>query len=361
MKALAGACVAALLTGGAGAAELPARFEAKTVCQYVVGVKALGPVSRSDPSLPSAAGMMALDEMVRGGVMDLDGDGVMEKVVPDHDTGTMGGDAYSVVKADGGDSFIAGMDMENGGFGSAFLSFAGRWYFVTFAAETGAFVSGVFTFSTGSLELVPACAFANEVTETMFGGTDASQSDQEWCSGPAPTEAKAGRLTAIEEIDEATATRLADELIASLGDTALQGLSGREIYAPASGPFAGLKLWKVNNSSGAGRGCAGSFFRLVEGEGASLTLSASPLQSLLNRMQSGEDEVGVFNCLSDVALFEANGRFFLDRNSGDEPAVTDQQLNHAFIEGVDGAPREICRSSYDVTPRVTFESPELSK
>lgn len=352
---------AALSVMGAHAADLPPRFEAKTVCQYIAAVKALGPVSRSDVTLPSAAGVMALDEMVRGGVLDLDGDGVMEKIVPDYDTGTMGGDAYSIIKADGTEAFTAGMGMEDGGFGSAFLSFAGRWYFVTFAAETGAFVSGAFTFAEGSLETVTACRFGNDTVETMYGGADASQSDQEWCDGPARSEAIAGRLKPVAEIDEATEARLAEDLIASLGETSLQGLSGREIYAPQGGPFAGLKLWKVSNSSGAGRGCAGSFFRLVEGEGVATTLSASPLQSLLNRMQSGEDEVGVFNCVADVALFEANGRFFLDRNSGDEPPVTDQQLNHAFIEGVDGAAKEICRASYEVTPKIVWEAPELSR
>lgn len=342
----------AMAQGGA----IPARFAAKTVCEFIAGVKASGPIS-----YPKQTGLFS-DGLAREGVLDLDGDGVMERVAFNSDTGTMGGDAYSVWKPDGTDVFLSGVDQEGGGFGAAFLSYDGRWYFVIFAAETGAFVRSAFTFAKGTLDLQPVCKFDNDTVETIFGGRDSGESDQEWCNGAAVSESKSGRLKPIVTLDDATVNELDSQMKSGRDEYGgPESYSGGEIYAPASGPFEGLKLWKVNSSSGAGRGCAGSFFRIVEGNGAGTKLSASPLQTLLNQMQSESDELGVYNCVADVALFEANGRFFLDRSGGDEKPMTDQQLNHAFIEAVDGHARQICLAQFEVTPRVTWKSPELSK
>jgi hypothetical protein len=336
--------------------DIPARFAGKNVCQYIAGIKASGPLDYHEQT-----GLFS-EGLARGGLLDLDGDGVMERVAFNFNTGTMGGDAYSIWKADGTEVFLSGVEQDGGGYGAAFLSYGGRWYFVIFAAEGGAFVHGAFGFAKGTLDLEPICKFENDTVETMFTGRDSGGSDQEWCNGAAVSESKSGRLKPVETLDDAAISDLDSQMKAGRDEYGgPENFAGSEIYAPTIGPFAGLKLWKVNESSGAGRGCAGSFFRIVEGDGAAYKLSHSPLQTLLNQMQAESDDVGVFNCVTDVALFEANDRFFLDRSGGDEKPVTDQQLNHVFVEALDGQAKQICRGQFDVTPRVVWESAGLPK
>jgi len=341
--------------------DVPARMHARTVCDYIAATPAEASLAGD------RVGLFASDGLVWQGVLDLDNDGAREIIVPNSVMGSMGGDGYDIVRADGGSVYVGREGAADGdtpdGFGGAFLNFSGRWFFVVFSWETGAFPVGALMFEAG-VKPVTACRFSHDVEETMQLANMGPGADADWCRDRATAEARSNRLKPVLMLSEGEEATLADSLTAETqaSGSALQGFSGREIYQPTRGPLAGLLLWKVNNSSGAGRGCAGQFFRIVtRGEDGSYRLSDDTRQVLLNRMQAESDDLAVYNCVTDVDLFETDSRFFLERHAGDEPPVIDAQLVHSIVEGRGDSAAEICSASFRVTPKVTYVAPELAQ
>lgn len=342
-------------------AAIPDRMRASTVCDYIAGVTA-------DASLDGdRVGLFVTDGLVWQGVLDLDGDGTGEIVVPSQSMGSMGGDGYDIVAADGTQTYVGregatDADMPDG-FGGAFMNFAGRWFYIVFAWDSGAFPVGALAFEKG-LKPATACRFDHTIEERMGLANLAPQSFAEWCWGTALADAKAGRLKPFANLDDAQEDVLVQALIQQTqsAGSSLQGFSGKELYRPAAAPFAGLVLWKVGNSSGAGRGCGGRFFVIVESDGAGgYRIGNDKRQRLLNRMQADSNDFDVYNCSADVDLFEADGRLFIERHAGEKKAVIDTQLLHAIVASDGDAARQVCASSFRVTPSVTYIAPGLAR
>lgn len=353
------ACASAGVAFGQSA-DVPERMRARTVCDYIAATPAEASLAGD------RVGLFASDGLVWQGVLDLDNDGAAEIVQPSMSMGSMGGDGYDIVRADGEATYVGREGASDSempdGFGGAFLNFSGRWFFVVFSWETGAFPVGALMFEAG-VKPVTACRFGHVVEETMQLANIGSNADADWCRERAVAEARSGRLKPAVMLSEGEEAALAEALTAETqaSGSALQGFSGREIYRPTRGPLADLLLWKVNNSSGAGRGCAGQFFRIVtQGEDGAYRLSGDARQTLLNRMQAGSDELAVYNCVTDVDLFETGSRFFVERHAGDAPPTIDAQLVHSIVEARGEGAAEICSASFRVTPQVSYAAPELA-
>lgn len=342
------------------AIESPERMAATNVCDYIAGVTA-------EASLDGdRVGLFVSDGLVWKGVLDLDGDGTRETVTPSSAMGTMGGDGYDITRADGTTLYVgreSGTDSDMpDGFGGAFLNFAGRWFYVVFAWDSAAFPVGTIAFEKG-VTPVTACRFTHTVEEKMGLANLARDEDASWCWGTAREDAKANRLKPAATLNPAEEAALAEALTAQAqaAGSSLQGFSGTEIYRPTIGPFAGLDIWKVNNSSGAGRGCAGQFLQIVSRSGdGDYSLADDPRQRLLNQLVAESDELGVYNCHAEIDLVEVNERFFVERHAGSETPTIDPQLLHFLVEPRDGKPYQACASFYRVTPKVSDRNPAVA-
>lgn len=354
---------AALAAGcGVAVADTAARLQAKNVCQMVAGIVTHVPMEGSGDEPIGRMGMFQTDGLIRQGSIDLDGDGNFEAIV-NGDMGHHGGDLFNFSDAKGEEILEGGIVATGGdpsGLGAGFTSFKGRWYEVVFASEYGAFPRGVFAFEKGTLKRRLMCRFESDVAETMKPAKGVEGGDTVWCEGGAASDAKANRMKPVLTLNEAQAKDLAGQTEEIIGAYAgNSSYSGNEVFKPTAGPFAGKLLWRVTLKSDAGRGCTASAFYLIEANGASYRLLGADAQAPLASLQSDAGYDDAFYCGTEVQLFEKDGRMFVDRTSGDEKPATDEQLNHSIVEAVDGKPREVCSAEYDVTPRVTFTSPEL--
>ena len=323
------------------------RFNAKNVCDYIAGVSGYGPFAFQP------TGLAASGELVKRGVIDLDGDGTPEYIMTPGNE--MSEDLSSTIKPDGATTPLTEA-IENYGTGTGFLPFNGRWYLVNFKTSFGAYVLGAYGFEKGSLKPVAVCKFDNDTKETMSTGVNAGPDDGDWCANKALADAAANRLKPAVTLSDAQKAALMAQVNLD-GATRLE--SAGDLYKPTTGAFAGLLLWKAKIAPFLA--CTGSAFTIVEDDGAGgYKLAPGGKQKELDALQ-GSEEFYNNSCTPEVDLFEANGRFFVERHWGGDKQTDDHQLLHSLQELKDGQPQEICAAYYEVTPKVTWMSPDLSK
>lgn len=352
MRLFIGAVAGTALLSGAVAYDSADRFQAADLCDVIAGYTVNYP---SD--MPGRAGLWERDGFIRQGRIDLDGDGKME-IVTNGDMGRNGGDLFDIARGDG-DSILEGANVggvnEPHGFGAGFTNFDGRWYMVVFARESGALVTGAFTFESGSLRRQLACRFDNAVTEIM-ALPDPNAIDDGTCPG-LTEKVVAGRLKPVGQLTDAQFATLQAALMEESGGYVDQApFTGVDLYKPTIGPFAGATLWKARLDSDAGiGGCHGEAFIALTPAGDGYTLTGGDVQTKLNVIQNGEADYP-FGCAVDVQLSEADGQFYVERKAGGEPIDADEQLHHSVWAEADGQPKELCRARYEITPKVTWRA-----
>ncbi|BCW88819.1 hypothetical protein sos41_19620 [Alphaproteobacteria bacterium SO-S41] len=323
------------------------RFEAKNVCDYIAGVTGSGPFTYS------TTGLAAGGEAVTRGAIDLDGDGTDEFIMTPGNE--MSEELSFAIKPDGTQTPLTEA-IEGYGTGTRFLPFHGRWYLVNSSTSYGAYVLAAYSFAKGSLKPEPTCKFDNETKETMAQGVDGGAEDGEWCAATALSDAAAYRL-------KPAATLSAAQKAALMAQVNADGLerpeSAGDIYKPTIGPFAGLLLWKAKIAPYLA--CTGSTFTIIADDGAGgYKLAPGDKQKELDLLQGNE---GFYNtsCTPDVEIFETKGRFFVERYWGGGKQTDDHQLIHSIQELKDGKTQEICAAYFEVTPKVTWMSPDQPK
>ena len=53
---------------------------------------------------------------------------------------------------------------------------------------------------------------------------------------------------------------------------------------------------------------------------------------------------------------EANGNFYVERTSGTDKPAADEDLHRSIWTEENGAPKQLCRARYQITPRVTWRA-----
>lgn len=323
------------------------RFKAKNVCDYIAGVSGYGPFAFQ------ATGLAASGDLVKRGVIDLDGDGTPEYIMTPGNE--MSEDLSSTIRPDGTTTPLTEA-IENYGTGTGFLPFNGRWYLVNFKTSFGAYVLGAYGFEKGSLKPVAVCKFDNDTKETMSTGVNSGPDDGEWCANKALADAASNRLKPAVTLSAEQKAKLMAE--ANANDINRVESAG-DLYKPTVGPFAGVYLWKAKLAPYLA--CTGSAFLIVEVDGVNgYKLAYSDKQKQLDALQ-GSEEFYNSTCTPDVDLFEANGRFFVERHWGGGKQTDDHELLHSLQELKDGQPQEICAAYFEVTPKVTWMSPDQPK
>ncbi|WP_238229649.1 hypothetical protein [Methylobacterium hispanicum] len=271
------------------------------------------------------------DFTIRDGVLDVDGDGRFERLTGTSALGTMGGEAWEA--ADDADRPLQWEDADDVGpdFGQRWLPFRGRAFLLGFVEEAAGYLKRLsYVGSDGRLHA--GCSFLTKVESLLVATTPGFEAT---CDA-----IESGKAASLEirslEADGAGVPNAGRPETAVTGKLAVDFANmGREV-----------DLYRLEISSGAGRGCDISYFETAAAIDKPGSDPYGQLLASLQRIPRGERFLnGECGGLAKRWLLHDGKAYLETRYPGERPDSVSREVHH--VDGVvDGAPTRICAAMF---------------